>query len=321
MHIPVLLQESIDGLEIKNGDIFVDGTLGSGGHFEEVAKRFGGSVVMIGIDLDPDAIIRTKERLSSYNLKVHYVQESFRNIDTVLDNLGIPKVDPVIDFNIALKELEIKSDVKIHYRVDKILFDIGLSSNQFEESGRGFSFQRDEPLIMSFKKSPTEEDLTAKEIVNTWELENLSTILKGYGEEQFAWKIAKAIVARREIKPILTTFDLVEIIKTATPKWYHTRRIHPATKTFQALRITVNDEIESLKQGIRVGFERLNPGGRLAVISFHSIEDRAVKQFFRSLSDKDLGVLVNKKPIIPTDVEIVENPRSRSSKLRIIQKS
>ncbi len=295
IHKTVLLQESIDSLEIKNGDIFVDGTLGGGGHFEEVAKRFGDSVVMIGIDLDPDAIIRTKERLSSYNLKVHYVQESFRNMDTVLDNLEIPKVD-------------------------RILLDIGLSSNQFEESGRGFSFQKDEPLLMSFKKNPTEEDLTAKEILNTWELENLSTILKGYGEEQFAWKIAKAIVARREEKPILTTFDLVDIIKTATPKWYHVRRIHPATKTFQALRITVNDEIESLKQGIRVGFDRLSSGGRLAVISFHSIEDRAVKQFFKGLSDKGLGSLVNKKPIIPTEAELTENPRSRSSKLRIIQK-
>lgn len=302
MHVSVLLQESIDGLEIKNGDIFVDGTLGGGGHFEEVAKRFGDSVVMIGIDLDPDAIVRTKERLSTYNLKVHYIQESFRNIDTILDTVGFPKVD-------------------------KILLDIGLSSNQFEDSGRGFSFQKDEPLIMSFKKNLTEDlpaqvgDLTAKEIVNTWELENISTILKGYGEEQFAWKIAKAIVARREEKPIETTFDLVEIIKTATPKWYHTRRIHPATKTFQALRITVNDEIESLKQGIRVGFDRLRSGGRLAVISFHSIEDRAVKQFFKSLIVSGEASIVNKKPIIPTDNEIAENPRSRSSKLRIIQKS
>jgi len=302
MHVSVLLQESIDGLEIKNGDIFVDGTLGGGGHFEEVAKRFGDSVVMIGIDLDPDAIVRTKERLSTYNLKVHYIQESFRNIDTILDTVGFPKVD-------------------------KILLDIGLSSNQFEDSGRGFSFQKDEPLIMSFKKNLTEDlpaqvgDLTAKEIVNTWELENISTILKGYGEEQFAWKIAKAIVARREEKPIETTFDLVEIIKTATPKWYHTRRIHPATKTFQALRITVNDEIESLKQGIRVGFDRLRSGGRLAVISFHSIEDRAVKHFFKSLIVSGEASIVNKKPIIPTDNEIAENPRSRSSKLRIIQKS
>jgi 16S rRNA (cytosine1402-N4)-methyltransferase len=209
IHKTVLLHEAIDGLEIKNGDIFVDGTLGGGGHFEEVAKRFGDSVVMIGIDLDPDAIIRTKERLLSYKTNSQYVQDSFRNISKILESIKIEKVD-------------------------KILLDIGLSSNQFEESGRGFSFQRDEPLLMSFKKYLDKNDLTAREIVNTWDLENISAILKGYGEEDFSWKIAKAIVARREIKPIETTFDLVEIIKTATPKWYHTRRIHPPLQLFQS---------------------------------------------------------------------------------------
>jgi 16S rRNA (cytosine1402-N4)-methyltransferase len=295
IHKTVLLHEAIDGLEIKNGDIFVDGTLGGGGHFEEVAKRFGDSVVMIGIDLDPDAIIRTKERLLSYKTNSQYVQDSFRNISKILESIKIEKVD-------------------------KILLDIGLSSNQFEESGRGFSFQRDEPLLMSFKKYLDKNDLTAREIVNTWDLENISAILKGYGEEDFSWKIAKAIVARREIKPIETTFDLVEIIKTATPKWYHTRRIHPATKTFQALRITVNDEIESLKQGIRDGFKSLSVGGRLAVISFHSIEDRAVKQFFKKVVDEEVGRNLFKKPLIPTDKEIEANPRSRSAKLRIIEK-
>ncbi len=294
-HKTVLLQESIDGLEIKNGDIFVDGTLGGGGHSEEVAKRFGSAVVMIGIDLDPQAIIRSKERLNPYKLNIDYVQESFRNIDSVLKTLNISSVD-------------------------KILLDIGLSSNQFEDSGRGFSFQKDEPLLMSFKEDLKEEDLTAREIVNTWDLENISTILKSYGEEQFAWKIAKAIVARREEKPIETTGDLVEIIKIATPKWYHTKRIHPATKTFQALRITVNDEINSLKDGITKGFEALNSGGRLAVISFHSLEDRAVKQFFKNKEKEEVGKLVNKKIIIPTPEEVNENPRSRSAKLRIIQK-
>lgn len=294
-HKTVLLQEAIDGLEIKNGDIFVDGTLGGGGHSEEVCNRFGDSVVMIGIDLDPEAISRTKLRLSSHNCNIRYAQGSFRNIDTILDSLGVAQVD-------------------------KILLDIGLSSNQFEDSGRGFSFQKDEPLIMSFKKDITEEDLTAKEIVNTWDLENLVAILKGYGEEQFAWKISKAIVARRELKPIETTFELVEIIKIATPKWYAHRKIHPATKTFQALRITVNDEIESLKEGVQKSFEKLNPKGRLAVISFHSLEDRVVKQFFKKLSSEDRGITTSKKPITPTKEEIEENPRSRSAKLRIIKK-
>jgi 16S rRNA (cytosine1402-N4)-methyltransferase len=294
-HKSVLLHESIDGLDIKAGDVFVDGTLGGGGHMEEVANRFGSTVVMIGIDLDPQAISRTKERLAHFGFPIRYAEGSFRNIDTILDSLSIEKVD-------------------------RVLLDIGLSSNQFEESGRGFSFQKDESLIMSFKQDVTEEDLTAREILNTWDEENIRAILQGYGEEKFAYKIAKAIVERREEKPIETTFDLVEIIKSATPSFYHHRKIHPATKTFQALRITVNDEIEGLKEGIRKGFERLNAGGRLAVISFHSLEDRAVKQFFKDIADSGKGVRITKKPIIPTDEEIQSNPRSRSAKLRIIEK-
>lgn len=295
IHKTVLLQESIDGLDIKSGNIFVDGTLGGGGHSEEVARRFGDSVVMIGIDLDPEAIERATRRLSPLKPNIRYVQGSFRNIDTLLDSIGVGSVD-------------------------KILLDIGLSSNQFEDSGRGFSFQKDEPLLMSFKKELTDEDLTAKEIVNTWDLENIATILKGYGEEEFSWKIAKAIVARREEKPIETTFDLVEIIKIATPKWYHHKKIHPATKTFQALRITVNDEIESLKEGIAKSFERLSSNGRLAVISFHSIEDRVVKNFYKEKIVQEIARGITKKPIIPTAEEIKENPRSRSAKLRIIEK-
>ena len=294
-HKSVLLHEAIDGLDIKKGDIFVDGTLGGGGHSEEVCKSFGDTVSIIGIDLDKDATSRTEIRLKDFKSNIKYVQGSFRNIDTILDSLSVKYVD-------------------------KILFDIGLSSNQFEDSGRGFSFQKDEPLIMSFKKDLTENDLTGREILNNWDEENIRAILEGYGEEQFAWKIAKAIVARRMVKPIETTFDLVEIIMGATPKFYHHRKIHPATKTFQALRITVNDEIESLKEGIRKGFERLNKKGRLAVISFHSLEDRAVKQFFKQKSDNGEGKLITKKPIIPTDDEINLNPRARSAKLRIIEK-
>lgn len=295
-HRSVLLHEAIDGLNIKKGDVFVDGTLGGGGHSEEVCKRFGDSVVMIAIDLDPDAISRASARLTPYKPDIRYVQGSFRNIDTILDSLGVTQVD-------------------------KILLDIGLSSNQFEESCRGFSFQKDEPLIMSFKKDLTEKDLTAKEIVNTWDAENIQAILSGYGEEQFAWKISKAIVAQREVKPIETTFELVEIIKTATPKFYHHRKIHPATKTFQALRITVNDEIESLKEGVTKSFERLSPKGRIAVISFHSLEDRVVKQFFKQRQKQSEATAVTKKPITPSLEEILENPRSRSAKLRILEKN
>ncbi|MEQ1500159.1 MAG: 16S rRNA (cytosine(1402)-N(4))-methyltransferase RsmH [Parcubacteria group bacterium] len=299
IHKTVLLHEAIDGLLIKKGEVFVDGTLGGGGHTEEVAKRFSGEkdngLVMIAIDLDPEALSRAKERLDPFKLNIHYVNQSFRNIDKILESCGVA-------------------------HADKILLDIGLSSNQFEDSGRGFSFQKNEPLIMSFKKDIGPSDLTAREIVNTWDMENIQAILDGYGEEKFSWKIAKAIVARREEKPIETTFDLVEIIKIATPKFYHTRKIHPATKTFQALRITVNDEIQSLKEGVFKGWEVLNKGGRIAVISFHSLEDRVVKQFFKQKEKDGLGKLINKKPIIPTDEEINENPRSRSAKLRIIEK-
>ncbi len=294
-HISVLLHEAIDGLEIKNGDVFVDGTLGGGGHIEEVVTRCGHKIKIVGIDLDTEAIARAKKRLLPLHPQIQYVEGSFRNIDSILKSLNVSKVD-------------------------KILLDVGLSSNQFEDSGRGFSFQKDEPLLMSFKKDLKQEDLTAREIVNTWDLENISTILKSYGEEQFAWKIAKGIVSRREVRPIETTFELVEIIKTATPKWYHNKRIHPATKTFQALRITVNDELESLKEGIKRGFDLLNSQGRLAVISFHSLEDRIVKQSFRQKIALGQARAVTKKPIIPKEEEIEENPRSRSAKLRIIEK-
>ncbi len=295
LHISVLLKESIDGLQINKGDVFVDGTLGSAGHSEEVANRFGDSVVMIAIDLDPDAIVRSKKKLANYKLNIHYTENSFRNIKSILKSL------------------------KLNH-ADKILLDIGLSSNQFEESGRGFSFQKEEPLIMSFKIKLTKDDLTAGEIVNTWDEVNIATILKNYGEEQFAWKIAKAIVARRKIKPIETTFDLVDVVKIATPKWYHYRRIHPATKTFQALRITVNDEIGALRQALTDGFEVLNKGGRLAVISFHSLEDREVKYFFKEIEKQSAGKLVNKRPVTPSRDEMIKNPRSRSAKLRIIEK-
>jgi 16S rRNA (cytosine1402-N4)-methyltransferase len=296
IHKTVLLHEAIDGLDIKPGDVVVDGTLGGGGHTEEIVKRFGDSVVMIGIDLDPDAITRTKERLAQSRSNIRFVQGSFRNIDSLVSSLGVQSVD-------------------------RILLDIGLSSNQFEDSGRGFSFQKDEPLIMSFDSTDSPQaKFTARDIVNDWDRENIEAILKGYGEEQFAWKISKAIVERREQKPIETTFELVDIVKSATPKFYHHRKIHPATKTFQALRITVNDEIESLKEGINKGFNILNKDGRIAVISFHSLEDRVVKQFFREMENTGVGKRITKKPILPSEEEIRENPRSRSAKLRILKK-
>ena len=295
IHKSVLLQKAIDGLEIKDGDIFIDGTLGGGGHSEEVFKRFGKKVRVIGIDTDSEALSRAEKRLSEQGFKATYLQGNFRDIDTILKTAEVEKVD-------------------------KILLDIGLSSNQFEDSGRGFSFQKDEPMVMNFKKDLSEQDLTAGEIVNNWDEENLKAILEGYGEEKFAWRIAKAIVSKRALKPIETTTELVDIILSATPKFYHHQKIHPATKTFQALRITVNDEIRALKEGIQKSFEILNSHGRLAIISFHSLEDRVVKQFFNEFDKSGVGKKITKKPLTASAEELAENPRARSAKLRIIEK-
>jgi 16S rRNA (cytosine1402-N4)-methyltransferase len=283
-HVSVLLHEAIEGLQIQEGDVVVDGTLGGGGHTEEMVRMWNGKIRVIGIDRDIDALQRVEERLGS-SAHVTYVEGSFRNIDTILDSLQIQSVQ-------------------------RILLDIGLSSDQFDISGRGFSFQKNEPLLMTFKKNPGPDDITAQSIINEWEEENIYAIIRNYGEEKFARRIASAIVSARKIKPITTTFELSDIIKNATPAFYHRQKIHPATRTFQALRITVNDEIESLKDGLRKGFERLSSSGRLAVISFHSLEDREVKNFFKQVEDESKGKRITKKPLVATEEEIANNPRS-----------
>lgn len=294
-HKSVLLKEAIAGLDIDSGDIFVDATLGGGGHSRYVTELFGSSVHIIGIDVDRDAIERSKENLKDTLANIEFVEDSFRNIGAILDGLKI-KV------------------------VDKILFDIGVSSNQIEESGRGFSFKRNEPLVMTMSKPSEKDILTAYEIVNYWSPKEIADVIRNYGEERFAQRIANRIESSRKEKKIETTGDLVEIILSATPKGYHHGRIHPATRTFQALRIAVNDELRALEEGIKEGFKRLSGKGRMAVISFHSLEDRIVKNFFRELVKEEKAVLINKKPIIPSEEEISENPRSRSAKLRIIEK-
>ena len=294
-HIPVLLHEVISGLDIKPDDVFFDGTINGGGHSGAVYDMLGPKGVLIGTDLDETALAKAREKLQGKTAKVILNQSSFRNLDTVLEQIQVPVVN-------------------------KILLDLGLSSNQFEESGRGFSFQKDEPLLMTFKKTPESSDLTAKKIVNEWEKENIAQIIESYGEERYARKIAHAIVFFRSKGEIKTTRELVKIIEEAVPKTYLHKRIHPATKTFQALRIAVNDEIESLRDGLRKGFEHLTTRGRMAVISFHSIEDRIVKNFFRERAKGGIARLITKKPITPTQEELTENPRSRSAKLRVIEK-
>jgi len=295
VHKSVLLHESIEGLNFQKGDVFVDATINGGGHSEEVAKRFSKDIKIIGIDLDADALRRAEERLTKAGADFTLVESSFRNVGKVLHDQGIPQAN-------------------------KMLFDLGLSSNQFEDSGRGFSFQKNEPLLMTFKKNPGEGDITAHQIVNEWDEEHIADVIYGYGEERYSRRIAKKIVERRQAGPLQTTDDLVQAIKEATPYAYQRGKTHYATKTFQALRIAANDEIQSLKDALTQGFSRLSSGGRMAFISFHSIEDRTVKVFFKEMAQKGLGVLITKKPITPTIEEVKENRRARSAKLRIIEK-
>jgi 16S rRNA (cytosine1402-N4)-methyltransferase len=296
IHRSVLLKEVIAGLDIQPGDVVVDGTLGNGGHTRAIAEQFGNTIKLIGIDLDQDALDRSQDRLKDLSLDITYVLGSFRDIDKHLTDLGISQVN-------------------------RVLLDIGLSSNQLEESGRGFAFRQDEPLRMTFKKELGEEEYDAHKIVNTWDEDSIRTIIRSYGEERFAGRIAKGIVRTRELSPIETTTDLVNVILASTPRFYHHGKIHPATRTFQALRITVNDELYALEEGLEKSFQALASKGRLAIISFHSLEDRIVKEHFKSLETSKQGIRITKKPITPNEEEIYENPRSRSAKLRIIEKN
>jgi len=294
-HVSVLLDETIDGLGLKEGDVVIDGTLGGGGHTLEIIKRFNSKVKIIGFDLDIDAINRVKNLTKDKDTNIVFINNGFEEIDQEIKRLNINKID-------------------------RIILDLGFSSFQLEEGGRGFSFQRDEPLLMTLKKDLTDEDLTAKEIVNDWAEESLADIIYGFGEEKYARKIAKAIVLARQEKKIETTFDLVSILENVISRFYKGRKIHFATKTFQALRIATNRELENLEKVIDKGFQDLNKGGRIAIITFHSLEDRLVKRKFKELASGGQARLINKKPIIPTEKEIDENPRSRSAKLRLIEK-
>ena len=289
MHIPVLLKEVLSGLVIKRGEIFLDCTAGSGGHCGAVCRQLGSSVKIIAIDQDEDAISRVKEEL--FPCDGIFKVGNFRNLGRILDDTGINQPN-------------------------KILFDLGLSSNQLEESHRGFSFQRNEPLLMTFEKNPLDYRSTAAGIVNGWSQEEITDILQRFGEERWARKIAEAIITERKNKPITTSQQLAELIIKIVPRG----KIHPATKTFQALRIAVNDELNTLTEGLRQSFQRLAPNGRLAVISFHSLEDRIVKFFFKDKEKENLGKILTKKPIVPTAEEITKNGRARSAKLRIIEK-
>ncbi|MFA6227133.1 MAG: 16S rRNA (cytosine(1402)-N(4))-methyltransferase RsmH [Candidatus Paceibacterota bacterium] len=294
MHKTVLLNEAIENLNLKPGAVFFDGTLGGAGHCAKVCSEFGGKVRVIATDRDMGAIRRAEASLSKIGCKFDLVLSDYRKIDSVLSSVGVSSVDA-------------------------ILLDLGLSSDQLDASGRGFTLRNNEPLLMTFSEGEG-ESVTAEIILNNWSEETIADIIYAYSDERYSRRIAREVVEARKEKPIKTTVDLVEIIKRAVPAAYKRGKIHFATKTFQALRIAVNDEISALKEGMQKGWTLLNNGGRIGIISFHSVEDREVKNFFRDKSKIGEGRLINKKPIVPSEREIHENPRSRSAKLRVIEK-
>ena len=305
-HVSVLLQECLDGLNIKPDGIYVDGTLGGAGHSSQIAKRLT-TGRLIGIDRDPVALKAAGERLEPYKDNVTLVHSNFCEIAQVLKELDIPGVDG-------------------------ILLDLGVSSPQLDDGARGFSYMADAPLDMRMNN---QDVLTAETVVNTWSQEELKRILYTYGEERYAPQIAAAICRRREAAPIKTTLELVDIIRSAMPPAALREKQHPAKRSFQAIRIAVNDELGSVEKVMEDAIPLLNRGGRLAVITFHSLEDRIVKTAMTAASKgctcppsfpvcvcgkKPQVKLISRKPITATPEELEENPRSRSAKLRVCEK-
>ncbi|QQY80531.1 16S rRNA (cytosine1402-N4)-methyltransferase [Keratinibaculum paraultunense] len=302
-HKPVLLKEAVEGLNIREDGIYVDGTVGGAGHSIEIVNKLT-TGKLIGIDQDINALNKAKDVLEDHLDKVILIHDNYVNIENILLNLGIEKVDGV-------------------------LLDLGVSSHQLDERERGFSYQKDAPLDMRMDNT---QKLSAWDVVNTYSERDLERIIWEYGEERWAKRIAQFIIDERRKKSIDTTLQLVEIIKNAIPKKVRMEGHHPAKKTFQAIRIEVNKELEVLKLAIPSINKMLNKGGRLCIITFHSLEDRIVKETFKELNkdcicppefpicicDKKRELkIITKKPIIPTEKEIAENPRARSAKLRI----
>jgi len=306
-HKSILLNECMEGLSIKADGIYVDGTLGGGGHSFHIAQRLSDKGRLIGIDQDEDAIEAATKRLAQFKQRVTIVRDNYEHFQEILSTLSIPAVDG-------------------------ILLDLGVSSYQFDEADRGFSYRFDAPLDMRMDKR---QDFTAKDLINSYSEAELYHIIRDYGEDKFAKNIAKHIVLEREKHPIETTFALSEVISHAIPMKMRVQGGHPAKKTFQAIRIALNRELEVLEESLDGMIKALKPGGRLCIITFHSLEDRIVKRAFRTAEDpcicpkdfpicicgrKSLGKVISKKAILPSDLEREENPRSKSAKLRIFER-
>lgn len=307
-HKSVLLDETVDSLNVKSGGIYVDGTLGGGGHSYQILKRMNGKGRLIGIDQDEDAICAATERLREYGDMVTIVRDNYCNIKNVLDNLGITGVDGIV-------------------------LDLGVSSYQLDTSERGFSYMEDGPLDM---RMDNRKNITAEDIVNDYSEMELFHIIRDYGEDKFAKNIAKHIVMERQKKRITTTGQLADIVKAAIPmKVRAAKGGHPAKKTFQAIRIELNRELDVLKQSIDTMIDLLNDDGRLCIITFHSLEDRIVKNSFRKNENpctcppdfpvcvcgkKSKGKIITRKPVVPSAEELEENRRAKSSKLRVFER-
>lgn len=306
-HVSVLLDECIENLNIKPDGVYVDCTMGGAGHSKEIVKKLSNKGLFIGFDQDKNAIKTAKERLSEYSDRVKFVHSNFENIKDELEKIGV-------------------------YKIDGVLADLGVSSHQLDEADRGFSYMQDAPLDM---RMDVRCEFSAYDVVNGYTEEELAKIIKDYGEENWAKRIAKFIVEERKEKKIEATKELVEIIKKAIPKKARIDGPHPAKRTFQAIRIEVNNELGVITKMIEDASSIMNKGGRICIITFHSLEDRIVKNAFKELSldcicpphlpmcqcDKKSEVkIITRKPIIPTDEEIEVNPRSRSAKLRVAEK-
>lgn len=306
-HITVLREQAVDGLAVRPDGVYVDCTLGGGGHSELIASRLAKGGRLIALDQDDAALEFARQRLKGFAERVTFVKSNFRRLREVLRELGLAQVDGV-------------------------LYDLGVSSPQLDVAERGFSYNADAPLDMRMDRSTS---LTAREIVNQWPEAELANVIWEYGEEKFSRRIAREIVLSRERQPIETTGQLVEIIKRAIPAPARRSGPHPAKRTFQALRIAVNDELGAFEESLQQAIELLTPGGRVSVITFHSLEDRICKQLFHdnakgcicppafpqcTCGRKPLLRLVTRKPITPTEAELSRNPRARSAKLRVAEK-